>query len=193
MRLARRSSQTTELVRFTPVQFSICVGIVVVLLAGAGLVGYVLGGRDAEERLTQVSETTADISPEPEPVPARTDTRSPVTFYTVLTETKGETPPSPTPRKAPAETEEEPAAVDRSGGDLAIFLQVASYKGRESAAGLLEKLSAEGYSGSVQVADLGERGTWYRVRIGPYGSEEEAKRVLDKLRKERDLKGYIVR
>ncbi len=72
------------------------------------------------------------------------------------------------------------------------MLQVASYKKAEAASKLLESLSGEGYAGTVVRADLGDRGIWYRVRVGPYSGEQEAKRVLSKLRKERNLKGFVV-
>jgi cell division septation protein DedD len=73
------------------------------------------------------------------------------------------------------------------------MLQVASFKIRQAAVDLLGDLSAEGYTGTVQVADLGERGTWHRVMVGPYKSEKEAGDVLESLRQKRNLKGYIVR
>jgi cell division protein FtsN len=73
------------------------------------------------------------------------------------------------------------------------MLQIASYSKNEAASKLLTSLSAEGYSGTVVQADLGERGVWYRVRVGPYGSEKEARRALKKLREERNLKGFIVK
>jgi cell division protein FtsN len=73
------------------------------------------------------------------------------------------------------------------------MLQVASYSKNGAASKLLASLSAEGYSGTVVRADLGERGVWYRVRVGPYKGEKDAKRALDKLREERSLKGFVVK
>jgi cell division septation protein DedD len=73
------------------------------------------------------------------------------------------------------------------------MLQVASYKDQANARKLLQDLLSEGYTGTVVRAELGDRGVWFRVRIGPYGSGGEAERVLTKLRDERKLKGYIVK
>lgn len=179
--------------RFTPFQFSISVSFVVLLLAGAAIAGYLYGLKKAAERAEQVSLDIHDAPPISEPDHARSETPAPVTFYTVLTESRQDVtaPSSPqeTARVQPKETPEPGQAT----GDLSLVLQVASYRNRETAANLLKNLSSEGYSGTIQFVDLGERGTWYRVHVGPYGSEPEAKRILDKLRTERDLKGYIVR
>jgi cell division septation protein DedD len=174
-------------------QFSVSVSIVVVLLAVASLTGYHIGRIEAERGIKESSGEKADFSVGSDSVPSRTDTPAPVTFYTVLTEPRDETPAPPQPKTAPEDDTDKPSGTIQAKDDLSLILQVASYKRRESAADLLKKLSAEGYSGTVQVADLGERGTWYRVHVGPVRSEKEAKEVLDKLRKERDLKGYIVR
>jgi cell division septation protein DedD len=164
------------------------------MLAAAVLGGYLYGLREAEKR-DGPSALSEDVSvPVPVPSPPEEDARAPVTFYTVLTEPRKETPFPPKPLKdKPPQAPPAKAGVDdpETGGSL--ILQVASYQTKEAAGKLLEKLSAEGYSGTIQVADLGERGTWYRVRIGPYRSEKDAERVLQNLRNERKLKGYIVR
>lgn len=183
--------------RLTPIQFSISVSIVVLLLAGAVMTGYFYGLKKAEERSRQLTALSVPAVPLPsEEDPSNVETPAPVTFYTVLTEPREEdVSEPPKPVEGPAgqlreEAEHEPELPD---GGLSLILQVASYRGREAAAKLLESLASEGYSGTIQVADLGERGIWYRVRIGPYGSESEANRVLEELRTERDLKGYVVR
>ena len=45
--MARRSNQPRELVRLSPLQFSLSVSIVVILFAGAGLAGYYYGLKQA--------------------------------------------------------------------------------------------------------------------------------------------------
>ena len=73
------------------------------------------------------------------------------------------------------------------------MLQVASYKDQLNARKLLQDLSSEGYAGTVVRAELGERGVWFRVRVGPYKSVKESEGVLKKLREQRKLKGYVVK
>jgi cell division septation protein DedD len=169
------------------------VSVIVLLLAGAGIGGYLYGVKAANEKPEQAFLDAPDINPFSDSAPAHSETPAPVTFYTVLTESKEDKPVPVLPQKPPEDQREELKKQTPPEGGLSLMLQVASYRGREAASGLLEKMSGEGYSGTIEVADLGERGTWYRVRIGPYGSESEANRVLEKLRKERGLKGYIVR
>jgi len=191
--LARGSVGPREFVRLTPVGFSVSVSIVVLLLGGAGLGGYLYGLGEAERRSAQALRTSSEVSPEPGPSLPETDDPAPVTFYTVLTERRNEAEPSsPVPDNHPEKPAKKERAV-RPEREGSLSLQVASYKVRDAAKGLLENLSAEGYTGTIQVADLGERGTWYRVRIGPYKSEDDANEDLEKLRRERSLKGYIVR
>jgi DedD protein len=165
----------------------------VLLLAGAGIAGYLYGLGTAAEKNQRSSTDKEDAPPVSGTASAQSETSVPVTFYSVLTEPRGEVSvPAPEPKQK-SSSQREKAEPDRAGGDLSLILQVASYKAQETAKELLEQLSAEGYPGTIQVADLGERGVWYRVRIGPYGTEKKAGEILEKLRKERGLKGYIVR
>jgi cell division protein FtsN len=39
-----------------------------------------------------------------------------------------------------------------------------------------------GYTPDIQSAELGKRGTWYRLRIGPFGSLAEASAACAKLK-----------
>jgi cell division septation protein DedD len=170
------------------------VSVVVLLLAAAGLLGYLYGLKESEREALQSPQTTAaDVSQDTGQHSAAADTPAQVTFYTVLTEPRDDTLPPPQPKKLIPETSREEDGQDQPKGNLALMLQAASYPRRESAMELLETLAEEGYSGTVQRVDLDERGIWFRVRIGPYGSEEEAKKVLATLKEERNLKGYIVR
>jgi cell division septation protein DedD len=187
----------------SPLQFSLSISIVVILLGGAGLAGYYYGlkqaARTAAQALSEAvpGEVTGSDSQGGGPDAA-------VTFYSALTEPR-QNPPvtkAPEPSKpALTETKEKPAAapvpVPSTGkpvpGDRSFLLQVASYKNQVSAQKLLKELSSDGYAGTVVRADLGERGVWFRVRVGPYASQEEAGSVLERLRKERSLKGYVVK
>lgn len=201
--MARRSTQPRELVRLTPLQFSLSVSIVVLLAAGTGLGGYIYGYRKAMEG----SETVQPSAVTDQEVIAPggrsgADSQASVTFYTALTEPRADSVPrseppeskrvrtTPTPEPSPPSPT---AQVSRQEGSVLLMLQVASYKKAEAASKLLESLSGEGYAGTIQRADLGERGVWYRVKVGPYRGEQEARRVLSKLREERNLKGFVVK
>jgi cell division septation protein DedD len=201
--VARRSTQSKELVRLSPFQFSMSVSIIVVLLGAAGLVGYHYGMKRAAEIETvdtgysvQGPEDTKENSSNS----SESDTA--VTFYSALTEPRQEpaaTVPSASAGKVtvPAKVVEpdapKPGTAGIVPGSGSVILQIASYKDNAPALKLLSELMSEGYSGTVVRADLGQRGIWYRVRIGPYSSEKDANAALDTLRRERKLKGFIVK
>jgi cell division protein FtsN len=172
----------------------------VILLAGAGLTGYYYGLDQATRSIGErAAGSTGDLHEGAESKPGNGD----ITFYSALTESRKAVPPVSTPQLAEPTTpvEADPAVPAESASATkdtviskgSVMLQVASYKDQINAQKLLQELSSKGYAGNVVRADLGQRGVWYRVRIGPYGGEDEAGRVLEKLRKEKKLKGYVVK
>ena len=54
-------------------------------------------------------------------------------------------------------------------------VQVYSFKDKARADAALEKLKAKGFKAYIMVSDLGVRGVWYRVRVGSFGTEDEAR------------------
>jgi len=203
--VARRSSQPRELVRLSPLQFSLSVSIVVILLGGAGLAGYFYGIKQATLSAGgAVAGSADDFQKGLESKPSTGGTQASVTFYSALKEPRKAVPRvvgSQTVESTRTPVEAKPAAppVSTSGiknpitGSGSVMLQVASYKDQVNARKLLHDLSSEGYAGTVVRAELGERGVWFRVRIGPYSGGDETERVLAKLRDERKLKGYVVK
>lgn len=205
MRVARRSSQPRELVRLSPLQFSLSVSIVVILLGAAGLAGYYYGLKQADRQTGGTNvDSTGSLPEGAESKPDTGGTEASVTFYSALTEPRKDVspvePPQPveTPRTQVVEKPASPAVSasrisDPMSGSGFVMLQVASYKDQLNARKLLQDLSSEGYAGTVVRAELGERGVWFRVRVGPYKTGKESEGVLKKLREQRKLKGYIVK
>jgi cell division protein FtsN len=77
------------------------------------------------------------------------------------------------------------AAAPASG---AYVLQIGSYKSQADAETAWKGYKAKhtallsGYSDSIQQADLGEKGTWYRLRIGGFSDREVAAALCDRLK-----------
>lgn len=110
----------------------------------------------------------------------------------VITETpKAETKPEPKPatpatpvnaaNRTPAAA---PVAAAPRGGDAlsgSHVVQIGAFRSQGEADGqwakLQDKLGAflDGKSRDVEVADLGAKGTYYRLRVGPFASASEAK------------------
>ncbi|MEZ7197192.1 SPOR domain-containing protein [Pseudodesulfovibrio karagichevae] len=87
----------------------------------------------------------------------------------------GSPPPS---TKAVKAALAEPA---RGSGDQTIIphdrtygLHVSSWRDRDSAADHCEKLRKQGFETWINQVDLGDKGVWYRVLVGKFGSVKEA-------------------
>ncbi|HUJ03505.1 MAG TPA: SPOR domain-containing protein [Rhizomicrobium sp.] len=95
----------------------------------------------------------------------------------------------PAPAKAPpaaALTAAPPApAVHAAAGSM--MLQIGSFKSVDEANAAWKNFEAKhpivgGYSPDVKEADLGDKGTWYRLRIGPFVDKTAAGDFCEKLK-----------
>jgi len=92
------------------------------------------------------------------------------------------------PTGAPARPPEKSGAAGTGG----FAVQVAALKDAGSAEAKAAEFSRKGYPAYSTSATVAGRGTWYRVRIGNFGSRAEALQILEKLKKE-NIKGFIVK
>ena len=72
-------------------------------------------------------------------------------------------------------------------------VQVGSFAAVGDAGALKKSLLDKGYPAFVVEADLGAKGLWYRVRLGPYASDEDARAVQQLIEKNDKIKGFISR
>ena len=119
------------------------------------------------------------------PPPATTVTATPPK---PVTATAAPTPLKPAPVVTPpkpvvAATPATPAPA--SSG--AYYLQIGSFKSEADANTAWRAFQAKngsltaGYSPNIQKSDLGEKGTWYRLRMGSFSSKESATATCQKL------------
>lgn len=131
------------------------------------------------DRLGNEEEPAAEPTGEPEPTPTET---------TVRVAPPG-TAPAPTPSVAPtaAPTPVTPAAPvaepTRSALRGTYQVQVQALADRSSADRLARDLRARGYEADVSAAKVGGQ-TLYRVRVGTFATENDAREVVAKLRRE---------
>jgi cell division septation protein DedD len=117
----------------------------------------------------------AKPAPKPAPVVAQTAPRA---------ETAS-APPTPLfPASRPIDAAPKSATTASSGG---YELQIGAYKSQEDAdaawkAYTSKHPSAASYSEDVHKADLGDKGIWYRLRIGPFSGKAAANDACDKLK-----------
>ena len=58
-----------------------------------------------------------------------------------------------------------------------------SYRTKAAASAEAERIKAKGHDAFVERADLGRRGTWYRVKVGRFKVRSEAEQLLKKIHK----------
>ncbi|MFK5926557.1 MAG: SPOR domain-containing protein [Desulfuromusa sp.] len=102
---------------------------------------------------------------------------------------------------APA-TQNEPTAVisNSPGSELpkvvvngSHAVQIGSFGAAGDAMALKQKMVDKHYPAFVVEADLGKKGLWYRVRIGPYQGATAATTAQKLLEKKEQIKGFITR
>jgi len=79
--------------------------------------------------------------------------------------------------------EEKPPVAASSGGTK-FLLQAGAMKTRESAEALRKRLDWSGYKAKVVHATTPKQGEVYRVRIGPFGSRDDAMKAMKAIRTE---------
>jgi cell division protein FtsN len=91
-----------------------------------------------------------------------------------------------TPAAAPVAAAPVTAAKPATGG--AFVLQIGAYKSQADADAAWKSYKAKhaallsGYSDDIQQADLGEKGTWYRLRVSGFSDREVASALCDRLK-----------
>jgi len=94
--------------------------------------------------------------------------------------------PQPGADTTKAATDKTQAAPEKTSArqDAGGFtVQVASYSLRSEADTLKNKLAGKGYSVSIVESNQGDKGTWYRVRVGRRLEQDAAKELAGKLGK----------
>jgi cell division septation protein DedD len=136
---------------------------------------------DEEAESSALAQTPQEALPlEPPPAPLETAEAPPPAPAPAPAAAAPAPAPAPSPTQAPATQ----AASAVSGGAV---LQVGAYPSEDLAQEAWQNFRAEhstlvaGLSPDIQRADLGERGIWYRVRIGPYTDDAAASAACENL------------
>lgn len=87
--------------------------------------------------------------------------------------------PAPGPKPAASATKTSVPAKPAATGQY--WIQAASFTERAKADSLREGLAAKGIAALIAVKDIKGQ-SWYRVRVGPYSSDKEAKGWLSKVK-----------
>jgi cell division septation protein DedD len=88
----------------------------------------------------------------------------------------------PSPEPMGKKKEKEKAPVTAPSGEAKFMLQAGAMKTRESADALRNRLDRSGYKAKVIHAKTQALGEVYRVRVGPFGSRDEAMKAMKAIR-----------
>ena len=113
-------------------------------------------------------------------------------FHQQIARTETGNIPSLSPKKADPVP---PMAIVTSpvdGHETAFTIQVYSFQDKNRAETALQALKNSGYQAFMIMSDLGEKGVWYRVRIGGIMDAGMARKMLDEIRKNYNS-GFILK
>ncbi len=100
-------------------------------------------------------------------------------------------PAGPRAAPAPGAVAGKPASSPKAGGAAPssgrIWVQAASLQSHEEASSLSARLSKHGFH-AVILAVSGPKGKVFRVRVGPYRTDEEASRAVSRLAKQEKIR-----
>jgi cell division protein FtsN len=170
-----------------PLFAGILVGMVVGLAIAGGVAWYILKG--PSPFVSNAQHEAVKLAPEPaKPAPAPAVKTAPSSagveaasgvgegkprfeFYKVLTD-KQDTTPMPAEKGSG-----KPGQKAQSGAKEVYYLQAGSFPSAEDADKMKARLSMLGMDVSVQTATIPDKGTWHRVRLGPYKGADEMNKV----------------
>ena len=130
------------------------------------------------------SETHAEVAESPPSAAAAKDVATPA--VRTATPPKPVTKPQAQPRRRANVTSTTPSTVPSSGAGFVV--QVSSRKTKGSARASFSSMQARfphllmGYQPSIKAVTLGGQGTYYRVRVGPLASRDEASALCGRLK-----------
>lgn len=73
----------------------------------------------------------------------------------------------------------------------AFTLQLSAYQKKDEAERFAGRLRDKGYAPYIIEATVPEKGTWYRVRMGRFGTKEAAQRYLTDFKRETQLSAFV--
>lgn len=91
----------------------------------------------------------------------------------------------------PADVEQGAVRI-KSAENAKYSLQVGSYQQMGEANFAVEKWKTKGYRAFLMIADIPDRGRWYRVRVGGFASREEAQKYQQQFQSQEAIQAIVV-
>lgn len=124
-----------------------------------------------------------EVKKEPEPVKASPPVKKETPVVEKAAARKQEAPKKETPA-----TKEETAAPRRL-----YSIHAGSYKTDKTAGREVQRLQAKGFDAFFEKVDLGDKGIWYRVKVGSFNTADEAEKMLQEMSKKEPLDLRIIK
>ncbi|MBI4984000.1 MAG: SPOR domain-containing protein [Rhodocyclales bacterium] len=167
------------------IMLGLFIGLVVGILAAFGVVWYLnktpLPFQDKSNRAEKPADRAPGAAKTPEPLPGKpgdkVGEKPRFEFYKILPGGQ-EALPSPA---APAAPQPAAAPAAEAVPTETLYLQAGAFQKAADADSLRAKLSLMGVEVGVQEVVIPDKGTLYRVRVGPYARLDEMNRVRNQL------------
>jgi cell division septation protein DedD len=101
-----------------------------------------------------------------------------------------EPPKSEPPKPAP---QPEPKAAEVTPDRAKFTLQLSSFQTRGEADAFAADLQKSGYTPYIVSAEVEGKGTWFRVRVGQYASQEDAMSAKSDFESRQKIIAYVTR
>ena len=155
-------------------------GLMLVILACGVVIGMLLKGAQTDgdsfgsglKTLLQTSQDTSEADQSIAELIEEKSSEKEFDFYTLLPDIE-KVMPDDLPDSEPS----------REHINFDYYLQAASFKEASDAEKLRARLGLQGYKSVSQAREVKDKGTYYRVRLGPYPDKRKAKTVKNKLQK----------
>lgn len=138
-------------------------------------------GREAQEHepVAEIPEQSMAPPPmeEPEPTAAATPEGGPMPFRS--------------PQASGTETEGGVIRV-KSADNARYSIQIGSFQNMNEANAKVQSWKQKGYPSYVMIADIPNRGRWYRVRLGGFATRKDASRYLATLRTKEQVDDALI-
>jgi DedD protein len=131
-----------------------------------------------------------NLPPQPKAQPEPAQERTPPPPREVRKPSVPQEKPSATPVAAAVA---KPKALPPASAGGTYVLQVASFQDPSDAGRLQDSLASRGYSTYVEQADLGGKGVWTRVLIGPFDTGQAASTTASRLLAEEKIESLVRR
>jgi cell division protein FtsN len=161
------------------------VGVLIGLLVALGIAFYLnktpmpfLTAKPAKADKDQAAGKAPAIAglPQGSAAPATAGEKPKFTFYNILPGQE-----EPVTEKELRERSRQASRSQQESSKDVYFIQAGSFQNPADADNQKARLAILGFESSVEPANLPDKGTWYRVRLGPYTKVEEINRVRQAL------------